>query len=285
MTHRRTDSFFEHDASLNLHLAVEPYKQRIAHARDEVLDHLRSRGFVIGLCPKTLRDYTSLSQDHHRGVKGHLHVRLSLAGCQLELKFFQELVKENRHGGEFDFQQRSKMPYLVGKQYELERGKIAALMHRLGLPELRLDVLLKGIDYIRHRRAELEAFQGAGFYDPKRQQDYNRRSASGTLLSDGDRVTFRDEFTGRQWVGIAYANINSMWWVLLPGGVVRNIGCNRLLMATGDAWPGRTFPQARVEARLRTALRSAVAQQRFERAAVLRDVIAARYGAAERIAA
>ncbi len=139
--------------------------------------------------------------------------------------------------------------------------------------------------FIQHRRDELEAFQGRGFYDPARQQDFNRRSASGTLLSDGDQVIFRCEFTGRQWIGFAYANINSMWWVLLPGGEVRNIPCDRLLVTVGDARPGRTFSSRKAEQRLRCSLKQAVQEQKFERAAVLRDVIALKSGRAERIAA
>jgi hypothetical protein len=286
---KKTDSFHETDAEMHLWLENEPSEQRLIEGRNELIWHLRDRGFVLDLCPRTARDFPAIAKDHHRGVRGDLHVLVNLRGRTLEIKFFQELVTENRHGGEFDFQQRQKMPYLVGKLYELERNHIAILMLRLGFPKLRRDITRTGMAYIQHRRDELEAFQGRGFYDPARQHAFNRRSASGTLLSDGDRVVFRCEYTGRQWIGVAYANINSMWWVLLPGGEVRNLPCDRLLIAAGDATNdakrGREFAPTRIERRLGDALKWAVREQRFERAAVVRDVINLKFGRAERMAA
>lgn len=271
-------SFHEHDASLNLWL-IDPKDPAITTARNELVKHLRVRGFKIGIDPHTQKYYPSICRDHHRGAKGALEVKVRLSGRCLEIDFFQNIVRENKNGGEYDFSKRSKMPYLVGKLYELERSKIAALFQSLGLPALSLDITRTGMDFIQHRRNELEAFQGKGFYDPARRQRYNSESASRTILNDGDEVLFRDEWTGRQWIGHAWHNINNMWWVLLPGGVVRNEASFQLLPAAGDAQPGRTFPLKHIEKRLRAELDKAVKGERFERASVLRDILRVRFPA------
>ena len=275
--------FTEHDTTLNLwlHASKEwPHEPpELKAGRDALIKHLRARGFKMGLCERTKKHYKSIAHNHHRGAKGALEVRIQLCGRSLEILFFQNLVAVNRSGGEYDFGKRAKMPYLVGKQFELERRKISTLFYDLGLPGLQLEVKRTGMEFINHRRAELEAFQGKGFYDQKRQQDYNRKSASGALLSDGDRVCMVDRMTGRPWIGTTYANINNMWWVSLPGGEVRNAGSHELAH-TGEpglgSLQGRYFSDEHRESRLRATLERAVKEERYERAAVLRDVIRGR---------
>lgn len=254
----------EHDAALHICYG-DPRDAAIEAMHVRVIRHLRARGFVIHPdrdVPKLIRN------GHHIGGKGDLRVYLECWGRRISIEFYQELVTQNANGGRYDFDKRQKMPYLIGKQYELERTKLAAA---LGL-SLELETRGRGMPFIEKSRRDLCAFQGRDMY--ARIKDYNARCADGTLLQDGDTVYWRDERDGRLRRGQAWHNINNMWWVLLPCGDVRNVPA--FLLAHRDhieLKPGRWFPSERRVKRLHALKQSAVEAENYERAAELRDVL------------
>lgn len=265
-------SFHEHDTSLNFWWETTQ-DSLINKVRNSIVRHLRVRGFKVRLDANTRKHYRSICRNYHEGAKGELRFKMNLSGRHLELIFFQNLVYTNPNGGQYDFDRRQKMPYLIGKQYELERKKVADLIFGLTGCTLRLDRKLIGIDLVISRRKEMEDFHGSNFY-VKPPQPYNSRSATGRTVKDKDVVYFVDYMTCRWSRGIAYHNINNMWWVLLPSGQVRNMASFDLHYRDEiDDLRGRSITRDDIKRKLRSLLDEAVAAEAFERAIVLRNTI------------
>jgi hypothetical protein len=270
---RDAPTFSEHDTKLSLWLS-DPNDPAMESIRNALIKHLRTRLFSIGIDPKIRKHYRCISRDFHAGRKAALEVKVRRGGRHLEIEFFQNVVFENPSGGEFDFSRRQKMPYLIGKQYEVEVRHIAELLRTFG-HELIRDRTQRGIAYIRDQQQRLTAFQGAGFYD-RPIPAYNRTSAAGRRVAPGDEVYAI--LNGRIHRGIAHANINNMWWFLLPCGTVRNMASFELYhRADLQNLKGRHFLAADIERRLRRVLAAQVAAEAFERAVQLRDTIRRRF--------
>lgn len=217
---KKYPTFHEYDTNLNLWFE-DPDDEELTNIRNQIVKHLRSRGFNVGLDKKTAK---SIRRNYHKGKKGDLKLELSLSGRHLELTFYQDINIENRAGGQYDFNKKDKMPYLILKQYEMERNKLAELMENICCP-LELEFNYKGMDYINKAREKHCNFHGKDSYE-KNSYENNCKSCGGDLLEDGDTVYFSDYSTSYRFVrGIAYRNINNMWWVLLPCATVRNIVC------------------------------------------------------------
>lgn len=209
-----TPRFTEHDTSLHLWLD-DPKDPAVMSTRDQLVTHLRSRGFHV----ENDQSVNEIIRDgYHVGHKGSLEVDIKASGRSLEIKFFQNIVRNNPNGGRYDFNKRQKMPFLIGKMYDLERNKIATLMAGLGFPLTR-KIQRHGMDEINFNRAEHDALQRRGRTIPEL---YNSVTATKGVVHDGDTVYFC-HWNKRWHTGTAYHNINNMWWVLLPCGTVTNI--------------------------------------------------------------
>lgn len=274
---RDQPTFYEHDTALSLWL-MDPKDPAIVAARDAVVANLRARGFSMRLDAKVKEQYPSISRNFHEGSKGKLEVKIELGGRHLQILFFQNVVRENKSGGQHDFGRRHKMPYLIGKQYEVERAHIAACMRVMGLPALQLEDRSRGMALIERRREELCDFHGNDFYD-RQWESYNIRSYAGRALSDGDTVYFRNR-SGRMQRGICFRALNNMWLVLLPCRTVLNIACFELAHRQDIAPPpsGRWFHIDHRERKIHSRLKRAIDAQDFERAALVRDAIKRDFG-------
>lgn len=270
-------SFREHDASLSLWID-DPKDPMVQKARDEVVRLLRSLGWRVRIDPHTQKRYPSIAKDHHASL-GDLQAHIEISGRQMQVTFYQDVVHENKNGGRYDFDKREKMPYLLGLKYEATVRKVAACIEGLGLPKLERRKKRTGSDFIQHARAELEAFQGADFYadTPEAYPRYNCMAADKTQLRDGQRVWFVAEYEpdGRWLSGIAWRNINNMWWVLLPGDVVRNVASFELHTTPPGNPRGRRFSAHHKRRVIEGKKADAVRAENYERAAKLRDALKA----------
>ena len=271
-------SFFENDATLHLWLE-SPKDPTVAAARDEVVRVLRAEGWRVQICPKTKKDFPSIAKDRHHARCGDLQAYIQLCGRSVEIKFYQDLQHENPNGGRYDFGRREKMPYLIGLQYEKTVRIVAKRIEEIfgGSVRLRRDQILTGMEFITAHRDESIVFHGRHFYDEAQCQSYNCESADGARLQDGCRVWFIGEgrpCAGRWMTGIAYRNINNMWWVLMPGGVVTNEACHRLHANKPADLKGRHFSPAYRIKRLDRLKGNAARDERFEDAARYRDALA-----------
>lgn len=192
-----------------------------------VVRFLRSQGF------KVVKDSSvgSSIRDRYRiASKGDLWLYIGQCGRCLEIEGYVEYNSDNRHGGRYCFNKRQRMTYLDGKRFDLIASKLSALFpEATQRPKISH---LKGLDWIlADRRAEPGASR---FYDPKwtfvpgeapkNALGWNGKAADGSQLVDQQPVYFFG-YDGRLQKGLAYHNINNMWWVLLPCGTVRNTAC------------------------------------------------------------
>lgn len=269
----------EHDTDLIVWYA-DPKDPAVKATRDAIVRKLRDRGFKMGPDPRIVKDYPVLKQYHHVGRLGDLQVHVELAGRSVKVEFFQDVVCENRAGGRYDFRKRDRMPYLIGKRYEVEREKLFQLCEARGLTVIRARRPLLGMDFVNQRRAECWHWQGGKLLE--RIYDYNSKMADGGQVHEGDTVYFADYWAGRRIVrGVARYNLNNMWWVVLPSGEVRNIASFELYRREGlpADLRGRHIDKRRVDKRLAELKDAAVKAEQYERAAVLRDLLRQREAA------
>ncbi|MGY3582353.1 hypothetical protein ACVIGB_000723 [Bradyrhizobium sp. USDA 4341] len=279
---------------------------------NRLLDVLRAKGFAIGHDPWHDK-YPTLSKFHRLVSIGtphgdlYAHCETSPNGCSFE--FFQETVTSNRNGGRFDFDKLKRMPYLVRKKFEgavnsmtthlVARGftktvqidtpvQVMPIMRRLNIAEGTAAPVLE---------AELSAAAMA-FFNDKWDGEYDRkrgthrfhrgtdgwpserelacygggnRDRDGHLIGHGEHRLFRLH-DGRLRRGRVYGGINGMWMTVYGPGRndVTHLSSKELF--SGDP---RTLPRRLKKARPLTAvLESAIKCQDFERAIVLRDLIA-----------
>lgn len=264
---KNTQRFCEYDTSLSLWLD-DPHDPAVKATYDLLVAHLRGRGFSID------NDQTvapCIRANYHKGNKGALEFKMNTSGRCLEINFFQNVVRENRNGGEYDFDKRQKMPFLIGKQYDLERNKIAAFMAGLGYT-LTTKPKTSGMDKIIERRAELNAFQGKDMYN-RPVGSYNSETATKDTVKDGDTVYFKGRDM-RWYVGTAYHNINNMWWILLSNDEVANVASFDLHHALPAGFPrGRQFSDDDRLKRQMSAMHKAVARGDLKQVAVLRALL------------
>jgi hypothetical protein len=258
--------FKEYDATLTLMLDdVRDPATKVA--RDAVLQHMAARGFRVendSSVPENIR------QDYHYAIKDAIECKITLSGRSLEMKFYQNVVKENRHGGEYDFSRRSKMPPLIGKQYELERNKLVNMMGSLGYTFNQSTKLL-GMDFINSRRAELCSFQRKDMYSEP-PHGGNANSAEKEPLTDGDTVYTKGP-NGRWRTGIVYHNINNMWWLIFPCKTVTNVGSYECHLTAPAELRGRHFCESTRKRRQMDAIHNMVRKGNIRRVTALRTML------------
>jgi len=168
------------------------------------------------------------------------------------------------------FDKLRKMPYLRRLAFFWIRNNILALLGRLGFTIRQGNEGLSPMDRILKDRRESWHWK-PGINHADGQPDYNVQDADKVRLQDGD-VRYFWSPNGRLCRGRAYYNLNNMWWVITSGGDLHNEAAWRLF-SYDAARHGRKLsldPLVRISA----ALRHAVEQQQYERAAKIRDAIA-----------
>lgn len=266
----KTPSFREHDASLGLWLD-DPKDPMVHKARNELVRLLRARGWRIGLDPHALKHYRAIAKDHHRGKHpSGLEVKISASGRHLELVFFQNVANtENRNGGEYDFDRWRRMPYLIRLRYEVEVRAISRLLAGLGLPELQRAARNRtSVERIIEDRAG----SWHGRYWEREGADYNVKSADGLRMVEGATGYVRQ---GGRWVkGTIMIGLNNCHAIALPDGRTAFAPNHDTRMTPPERLKGRSFDAREIAARLKGLKDQAVKAEQFERAAVLRDLLA-----------
>lgn len=270
---------------------------------------LERAGFTVGPDP-TIR-YTSIAGDYRYGWKSTPQGKLEFAaqvyntGCEVE--FFQSVVTVNRHGGRHDFDRESKMPYLVRKLYEGSRAKLIAHLESRGFANDGYDLRRPPISSLGRRLAATEGAAAHvtpaeisaaalhvfncswdGEYEKKRgihrfERDetgwpsarelrfWSNRDKDGQEIAHGDVRYFRDR-KGYLQRGVVFGGINGMWNVIYgPSLRYTSQEAHWQLFNWRPDLPRKVHPRPRT---LEAVLKAAVDRQDFERAIVLRNLIA-----------
>lgn len=216
-------------------------------------------------------------------VKGDLKADLDVSGRCIELDMFQNVNAPDRpdHEGRYQSEKERHMPYVMRLEMERTRRRIRDYLcnvfsgyeFKSGRPDGRDNKTgpgkLTAMEWLEGCYATSCHFRGdTATY---KISDYNRKSADKTMLEHGQRVWFFDR-KGRIQTGIAYYNINNMWWVIWGKYGHTNCAAFELFTTLPDDFRRKRNESLR-EKRLKGIMNKAVEAMSFERAATIRDLL------------
>lgn len=226
-------------------------------------------------------------------VKGDLKADLRISGRCIELKFFQSVNTPDRSDNEGRYQRELEyhMPYLVRLEMIRTRNTIRRYLCNVftdyifdsethdGRNKKRGITGLTALEYLEACYKSNCHFKG-DWADYKNKNSIsglascfnrNRKSAEGALLEHGQRVFFFDT-KGRIKTGIAYYNINNMWWVASGKYAVTNMASFELHVELPENHRVKRNDGKRRK-RLEEELSKSIAEHNFERSCTLRDIL------------
>jgi len=227
-------SFSIHDTILSFRQDEEKRNLESCYSHYElyrkVLNYLGSIGFYVSSDKEIDKNYPILSKDHHYGRYAELEFKSERYPAGFKIEFFQNINFENRHGGYYDNDKLKKMPYLVGKQFELTIKKLSRFLIEKGVMDDTKPIY-------KNAKAKIKYDYATSWHHPQKDmnfflselhgttcESYNNKDRDGYTLYNGDIKYFRD-FNGYLYRGRIYHNINNMWWVIVNRNELRNIAC------------------------------------------------------------
>lgn len=257
-----------------------------------IIQQLNRIGWTVGPWADA-EHYKAIANSHRTCSKGdHLHADLSISGRCIKLEMWQSANTPTRpdHKGRYESSKEDIAPYLLRLEMERTRRRIRNYLCNVfesytfddtkrGRGERRGPNGFTAMEFLEHCYAESWHFKGdwQTYRDSHSSQglvgcfNSNRKSADGKLLEHGQRVYFFDR-KGRERTGIAYYNINNMWWVVSGKYAVTNEASFELYIdSPGDLRRKRNDKLRRPQ--IEKQLNKAMATMNFERAARLRDII------------
>ncbi|MCK9394194.1 MAG: UvrB/UvrC motif-containing protein [Methylobacter sp.] len=247
-----------------------------------IVQQLNRLGWKCAVPEDMIEKYgINFARSYRHCQKGDLKADLELSSRCIEFNMFQNVNAPDRpdHGGRYQDNKEFHMPYLMLLEMERTRRRIrdylCAVFSGYEFDTKHRGIYLKplaktAIECIQSQYAESCHFKGD--LTQYEIQDYNRKStADGGMLNHGQRVWFFD-YHGRASTGIAYYNINNMWWVITGKYDYTNEASHKLFTAPPDNIRIKRNSSQRRK-RLESELSKAIKAMNFERSAILRDII------------
>lgn len=215
--------------------------------------------------------------------KGDLRGWLDISGRAINFEMWQGVNTPTRpdHGGRYESNKEAIAPYLLRLEMYRTRNRIRDYLCNVfsgyHFDPKHYSIYHKKLQHtameqIQQRYADSRHFKGdwPAYLAKERWMDGNRKSADGALLDHGQRVWLADR-KGRIVTGIAYYNINNMWWVQLGKYDYTNEAGSRLYTNPPENLRAKRNKDLRRQ-RLAEELAKAVHAMNYERAAKLRDI-------------
>ncbi|GAV11465.1 hypothetical protein [Paenibacillus sp. NAIST15-1] len=210
---------------MNKEASINCYDTSIRVWQDEEYSHptlkkvfalLKSRGFTIANDTDVSK---IIRRNYFIGYKGDLKFYSRKYPAGFEIEFYQEVNYENRNGGRYDSNKYKKMPYLIKKQFELEKRKIICLLKENGYQDKSKEKRKNA-----HEQVMLHINDPDRHWSSEKIPDYNALDKDKRRINNGDVKYFRD-YKGVLQRGTVYHNINNMWWVVINKNEYSNIAC------------------------------------------------------------
>lgn len=237
-----------------------------------LIRELRARGWSIKRDPNVHRRYRIISPDHRLGARGSLCCAIEIGGRVVKVEFWSQTAPQvNQYGRRYDFDKLARMHHLDRLRVELEFKRIHRWLQGLAPVTLSRssDHHLAPMQYIEKGYAE-SWHKDKVLGRPHWNYDYNRESKDGALLEQGQTVWLADR-KGRIIRGMAYYNLNSMWWVI-AGGRLLNETCGALCVKPPANLRTKRNERSR-RSRLEGELSVAVQRMHFQRAEMLKRIL------------
>lgn len=251
-----------------------------------VCGFLRRIGFVVTKDPRIDRDYKTLNKFHRYGRHSDLEVLIE-RGRRVSLEFFQNIVIENKNGGQYDFDKLEKMPYLVKLRFQLTIMKTKAFLESRGFTEKRefrsyhenpLGMFHQSWNFPGDVKSGKNRFGGddGGWPTADELKYWNQKDANGNVITNG-----RSGFilvNGRATRCVCYGGINGMWHCIF--GVFGDRQENSSSIYSVFPGRGRIFRDRHRADQLKRAMKKAVESEDFLRAHAIKSFIIRRSVAA-----
>lgn len=199
-----------------------------------VLRKLSQIGFKIIKNPRIEKDYKILSVYNRYGKWRDLEVEIEIYPNGFKFEFYQNLNTGDRAAGDgmYCFDKYSLMTYLIKKQFEYTVREIKKFI------ESRREITFSSGDRPVNSTEEIIQHTQQRHFAPKNQiqeladiesymtsYDFNCNSTDRDkkTIKCGEVKYFRDYRTGRLYRGLAYHNINNMWWIIINKFDCRNV--------------------------------------------------------------
>lgn len=246
-----------------------------------IVNTLNKLGWTCIVPPDYIKQYSeSFARNWRYCTKGDLKADLSISGRCIELKMFQNVNAPDRadHEGRYQHDQEKHMPYLMRLEMERTRRRIRTYLCNVFTDYVVLPPAPKmgvhgatAMDMAQHRR------RTSGHYRKEldRAEICNPAyavSADGGRLENGMKV-YAIDYHDRVIYGTAFYDLNGSWMVVTGRHhVAYNIWHKQIYVACpGDPRIKRNAAKRRK--RLEGEMARAVASMKFERAALLRDIL------------
>jgi len=217
--------------------------------------------------------------------KGDLHADLNISGRTIQLEMFQSVNAPDRpdHGGRYQSDKEHHMPYVMRLEMERTRRRIRDYLCNVfegyafnskssdGRNTKRGINGVTALEFIEGCYKTSSHFKGDPSAMTEYDQKHNSTSAEGLKVTHGQRVWFTD-YKGRICSGIAYYNINNMWWVVSGKYGVKNECCHSLYVVQPENIRVKRNAHQR-RRRLEALLSDAIKVMDFKRAEVIKNLI------------
>lgn len=256
-----------------------------------IVQTLNRLGWTCVVPEDYIKQYSlSFARNRRCCTKGDLKGWLDVSGRCITFEMWQGINTPTRpdHGGRYESDKEGVMPYLLRLEMERTRRRIRDYLLNVFTGYTfeaekrsiyRKPLERTAMERIQEHYAESWHFQGdwAQYVEKNSTPSMigcfngNRKSAEGILLEHGQRVYFFD-WHGRICTGTALYNINNMWWIVTGKYDFANKASFEIYTKCPEN------PRVKRNARLRrkrleAELAKATEAMKFERAAVLRDIL------------
>ncbi len=246
---------------------------------------LKKRGFNIGENEHFKEHYGCLSKFHKKGFKNDVACLMEISAGAIKIEFgnIQNLWKEisqsfwdNPNDDRF-----TKLTYLEGIAVELEIKKVIDFCSKYNLEHSIDDSKLSPEDKIiyklknnTHIHGEVKCLNDIKLSITEDSYDYksNSNDANKKKIICGDLKYFYDCRTKRLSCGIAWHNINNMWWIISAGNL-RNIASFKLFDFSPELTRREELSKEEKVQRLHTELKREEKNQNYLRCIVLKDLL------------
>lgn len=243
-----------------------------------IVQALRRMGWSVGPWDDAER-FKAIALNHRTCSKGDLKGQLDISGRCIKFEMWQDVTpSKNPNGGRYDFDKEQRMPYVLRLEMERTRRRIRDYLcnvftrYEFEPPEPKrgpggvtaLEWVQARVRACCHYNKELDRRSGE-------ESSYNNKSADAAVVKHGERVWFADRH-GRIREGMAFYNINNMWWVITGRYDVHNVASFEIYTRCPDRLREKRNADIRAQ-RLDQELAKAIKKMQFERAATLRDIM------------
>lgn len=205
----------------SFNVATYPHK----HIWDETISFLKGQGFRVFQQPQFKKggDYDSLGDKHISGSKNRLFFDSEVYPAGFRLEFYQNINRDNKNGGQYDFDKYKKMPKKQRTLFNLTVKKlIAHLVEKFDLkfydqsnlqfPPLTAEQLI--LKHLSENCWDDRVFTSMDEIEGTMSDyDHNQNSTSGVkdTLKCGE-VRYFEDYQHNIRKGKVYHYINNMWW-------------------------------------------------------------------------